>query len=104
MPIQATRSTSRDFDFRSPQLKRKDPSASMFLTGYTIENRPDALHSIEARNLVVFSAVTVRERQSVHFVVDVGNGDISLIANDVLAEAAGVNMSIISCEAASTAS
>ena len=76
----------------------------MSLTGYTIENRPDALHSIEARNLVVFSAVTVRERQSVHFVVDVGNGDISLIANDVLAEAAGVNMSIISCEAASTAS
>jgi hypothetical protein len=48
--------------------------------------------------------MTVRERQSVHFVVDVGNGDISLIANDVLAEAAGVNMSIISCEAASTAS
>jgi hypothetical protein len=79
-------------------------SASSFLPVDTIENCSDTFHVIETRNLVVFGAVVVGERQSVHFVVDVGDRHIGLVANDVLTKKAGVNMSVISRQAASTTS
>ena len=67
------------------------------------QNRPDPLPVIETRNFAEFGAVRVRERQRVHFVVDVRDGHIGLVADDVLTKKASVNMSVISGHAANAA-
>jgi hypothetical protein len=59
---------------------------------HAVKDGPDALHLVEPRHLPMLGAVLLGERERLHLIVDVDDGDVGAVAGHALTDAAGVDV------------